>query len=58
MAGQNQVKVTKDRSSSVNFQKVCFLAPMHRKGILDIMAGQNLVKATKGHQVQIFKVYF
>ena len=30
---------------------------MHRKSILGIMGGQNQVKITKGHQVQIFKKF-
>ena len=30
---------------------------MHRKSILGITGGQNQVKVTKGHQVQIFKKF-
>ena len=45
------------RSSSANFQKNYFWAPMHRKSILGISGGQNQVKVTKGHQVQIFKKF-
>ena len=41
------------RSSSAKFQKVYFRFPMHRKRILGIMPGQNQVKFTNGHQVQI-----
>ena len=28
---------------------------MHRRGILNVMGGQNQVNVTKGYQVQIFK---
>ena len=45
------------RSSSTNFQKNEFWSSMHRKGISDIMGGQNQVSVTKGHQVQMFKMY-
>ena len=31
-------------------------APVHRKSILDIIRGQNQVRVTKVHEVQIFKM--
>ena len=36
---------------------MAFWAPVHRKDTLDIMGGQNQIKNTKGHQVQIFKKF-
>ena len=51
------VNVTKDHSVQF-FKKVYFWAAMHRKGIQDIMGGQNEVKVTTGHKVHQIALSF
>ena len=50
MGGGNPIKVIKGHQVQV-FKKMYFWVPMHRKGILGIMAGHTQAEVTKDHQI-------